>query len=219
MTVAAWVLGLAWGAIAAAPFVTVARRDSAARRGVALRVSTAPSTATARPTRVHLGVVGRVWRGLRTRRATALERAALVAEIPIVVDLLAVAVGAGSVPFSAVGVAARWSSPRTARHMGEVVRRCELGSSFEAALEEMARSAPPLASVVEALLVTDRTGAPVGPALARLAADARADARRRAEAHARAVPVRLLFPLVFLVLPAFGLLTVVPTLLAGFTPA
>jgi hypothetical protein len=29
------------------------------------------------------------------------------------------------------------------------------------------------------------------------------------------VPVRLLFPLVFLVLPAFGLLTVVPALLSG----
>jgi hypothetical protein len=29
------------------------------------------------------------------------------------------------------------------------------------------------------------------------------------------VPVRLLFPLIFLVLPAFGLLTVVPAVLAG----
>jgi len=29
--------------------------------------------------------------------------------------------------------------------------------------------------------------------------------------------VRLLFPLVFVVLPAFGLLTVIPTLLAGLS--
>ena len=36
-----------------------------------------------------------------------------------------------------------------------------------------------------------------------------------AEAHARRIPVRLLFPLVFLVLPAFVLLTVVPGLAAG----
>ena len=32
--------------------------------------------------------------------------------------------------------------------------------------------------------------------------------------RARTVPVRLLFPLVFLVLPAFGILTVVPTVAA-----
>jgi hypothetical protein len=58
---------------------------------------------------------------------------------------------------------------------------------------------------------------PVGPALARLAAEQRAELRRHAEANARRVPVRFLFPLVFVVLPAFGLLTVIPTLLAGFS--
>jgi hypothetical protein len=52
--------------------------------------------------------------------------------------------------------------------------------------------------------------------LARLAVEERARLRRRAEAEARTVPVRLLFPLVFLVLPAFGLLTVVPTLVSSF---
>jgi tight adherence protein C len=56
----------------------------------------------------------------------------------------------------------------------------------------------------------------VGATLARLSSEARADLRRRAEARARTVPVRLLFPLVFLVLPAFGLLTVAPVLLDGF---
>ena len=51
----------------------------------------------------------------------------------------------------------------------------------------------------------------------RLATEQRAELRRHAETHARRVPVRLLFPLVFVVLPAFGLLTVIPTLLAGFS--
>jgi len=46
-------------------------------------------------------------------------------------------------------------------------------------------------------------------------ADALKWLRRAAEAHARRIPVRLLFPLVFLVLPAFVLLTVVPGLAAG----
>ena len=69
--------------------------------------------------------------------------------------------------------------------------------------------------MADALIASDRLGAPVGPQLARLAAEERAAVRRRAEAHARRVPVKLLFPLVFLVLPAFVLLTVVPGLNAG----
>ena len=42
--------------------------------------------------------------------------------------------------------------------------------------------------------------------------------RREAEERARRLPVQLLFPLVVCVLPAFGLLAVVP-LLAGSLPA
>ena len=51
----------------------------------------------------------------------------------------------------------------------------------------------------------------------RLADEARAAARRRAETRARVLPVKLLFPLVFLVLPAFGLLTVAPALLSAMS--
>ena len=69
--------------------------------------------------------------------------------------------------------------------------------------------------MTDVLLASDRLGAPAGPASTRLAHDVRADLRRRAEARARTLPVKLLFPLVFLVLPAFGLLTVVPALLSS----
>ena len=65
------------------------------------------------------------------------------------------------------------------------------------------------------LTLSARDGAPAADRLAATAATARTDLRRRAEAHARRVSVLLLFPLVFLVLPAFGLLTVVPALADG----
>jgi tight adherence protein C len=79
----------------------------------------------------------------------------------------------------------------------------------------MASEEPRLRALVDALLASDRYGTAVGAALSRLAAEERAAIRREAEARARTVPVRLLFPLVFLVLPAFGLLTVAPALLTG----
>ncbi len=83
------------------------------------------------------------------------------------------------------------------------------------ALEDLARDVPRLQGLTEALAASDRYGAPVGDALDRLAVEERANLRRAAETRARAAPVRLLFPLVLLVLPAFGLLTVVPVLLTG----
>jgi tight adherence protein C len=96
-----------------------------------------------------------------------------------------------------------------------VIRACALGASFDTALERAVHDAPLLRPLADALLASDRLGVPVAPALARLASEERTALRRRAEAHARRVPVRLLFPLVFLVLPAFVVLTLVPGLASG----
>ena len=60
----------------------------------------------------------------------------------------------------------------------------------------------------------ERYGAPLEPRLDRLVDEVRAARRRRSEEAARRVPVKLLFPLVGCILPAFGLLTVAP-LIAG----
>jgi tight adherence protein C len=60
----------------------------------------------------------------------------------------------------------------------------------------------------------ERLGAPLSDALRDLAAEVRDSRRARAADRARTAPVRMLFPLVFLILPAFLLLTVVPVLLA-----
>jgi tight adherence protein C len=135
--------------------------------------------------------------------------------LPVTVDLLAVAVGAGCTPFLAVDAVAPWAPPVLGARLDEVRHACALGRAFEAALDDLASAIPRLRPLADALLASDRFGAPVGEALARLAAEQRTTLRRHAEARARTVPVRLLFPLVFLVLPAFALLTVVPAVLGG----
>ena len=98
------------------------------------------------------------------------------------------------------------------------MRACAIGQSFDDALREMGRRAPGTRGLAETLRTSARLGSPAAPALARLAAELRADLRRRAEARARTVPVRLCFPLVGCILPAFALLTVVPAVVAGITP-
>jgi Type II secretion system (T2SS), protein F len=219
-------LGIAWGALAAAPLLARAHRLA-----IAERLGLPPSVV---PTRLHqqllarvqpfiararraTGPVGRVVLAVTQRRRAGRVDAALERELPIALDLLGVAVGAGCTPYLAIDVASRWAPPVVAESFASVLGACALGASFEAALDDAGRSAPRLRPLFDALLTSDRLGAPVGPALARLASEERAALRRRVETHARRVPVRLLFPLVFLVLPAFVLLTVVPGLAAGLS--
>jgi pilus assembly protein TadC len=244
---AALLLGAAWAVVVAIPVVGQARRAGAGARAVALRPPGArarrrwlrarpapppdrvggaggdPVARIGTPIRFVLarsgGMVGRVIGGLRARVSRRRIEAAVQRELPVVLDLLGVAVGAGCTPYLAIEATQRWAPPDLAARFERVLRACRLGAAFPDALDELGRTTPQLQPVVDALLASDRLGAPVGPALARLAEEERATSRRRAEAHARRVPVRLLFPLVFLVLPAFGLLTVVPALLSGLARA
>jgi tight adherence protein C len=222
-------LGVAWGALLAVPLVRRGRRASASDRlralggadrdgGAATLVSRLRVQRTLRELGALPGVVpiARAVHALFDARTARLEQRLVERELPVTVDLLAVAVGAGCTPFVAVEVTARWAPDALGACLEHVVRDCALGATFAAALDGVAMRLPSLRPLVDALLASERYGAPVGSALARLAVEQRAVVRRRAEARARTVPVRLLFPLVFLVLPAFGLLTVVPALLAGF---
>jgi tight adherence protein C len=218
-----WLVGLAWGALAAAPLVLRARSQRVHLRLRPLQLARDAPARTQRRVlgrvlaRLSGGVIGRVLAAERSRRRAGRDAAALGAELPVTLDLLGVAVGAGCTPYLAVDMAARWAPPGMVSRLSRVQDACALGATFADALDDLAARAPPLRPLADALLASDRLGAPVGPALARLAAEQRDELRRHAEANARRVPVRLLFPLVFVVLPAFGLLTVIPTLLAGFS--
>lgn len=222
-SLAPWLLGLAWGALAATPLVVRVRRQRVAVRLRPLRRVGAepagPRFAFTRRVlaRASASTISRLLAVGRARHRSRRDDVRLGAELPVTVDLLGVAVGAGCTPYLAVDTAVRWAPPLMSNRFAGVRDACALGATFADALDDLAARSPPLRPVADALLASDRLGAPVGPALARLAVEQRAELRRRAETHARRVPVRLLFPLVFVVLPAFGLLTVIPTLLAGFS--
>jgi Flp pilus assembly protein TadB len=135
--------------------------------------------------------------------------------VALTADLLAMAVSAGLTPFLALELAVRFTPAPGAARLGAALEATQGGSRLADALDEEALRTPALAPVLALLAASERSGAPVAAQLRRLAVQLRAQGRRRAMARARTVPVRLLFPLVFLVLPAFLLLTVAPVLLAG----
>lgn len=149
-------------------------------------------------------------------RAQRRRRRHFAHQVPVAVDLVRVAVHAGATPYVALSLAADAAPPLVADALTRVVHQVRLGGSLPDALAAAAARDAPLRPLTEALALAHRLGAPLAPMLARAAADARRELRRRAEARARTVPVRLLFPLVFLVLPAFVVLTVVPALVAGW---
>ena len=217
------VLGCAWGALLASPCVLYARRARVGARARALRT---PRAKTARMSRMRAsgqqllalpGVASVVAVLVAPRRARRRRRHddRLVRELAVAVDLVGVGVAAGCTPYLAVDLAARWAPELAARKLRGVVQSCARGRSFDDALREAGARTPVLRALTETLRTSARLGSPVAPALARLAAEVRADLRRRAEARARTVPVRLCFPLVGCILPAFALLTVVPVVLDG----
>jgi tight adherence protein C len=152
---------------------------------------------------------------LKARHAERRRVEAIAADLPDVVDLLVLAVGAGmTVPLSLGAVARHGSGPLSAE-LGAVVAEARMGRRLADALERLpARVGECTRPLVTALVASERYGAPLAAGMERLADDVRLKRRRAAEEAARRVPVKLLFPLVLCVLPAFALLTVAP-LIAG----
>jgi tight adherence protein C len=128
-----------------------------------------------------------VWLLRRARR----RGLAMAAELADVLELLRVAVGAGLGPRRALAEVGRRHPGVLAAELRAVADRAELGMPFAAALAGLERRAPApgVPALVAALVRAERLGAPPGPALAALCADARArEAKRAAERAAKAAP-------------------------------
>ncbi len=153
---------------------------------------------------------------LGRRRARARADRELLEELPEVVDLLRLAVSSGFTIPLAVGVVAERGSGRLAAELARARHSSDLGAAFADSLDEIpSRLGDPVRPVIRVLVGGLRDGTAVATALERVADEVRTDRRRRAEERARRVSIRLLFPLVCCVLPAFALLTVVPLLVSG----
>jgi tight adherence protein C len=154
-------------------------------------------------------------RRLVSARADARRVRAMDAEIPQLLDLLAAGSAAG---LSAV----------TGLQRSVSVLRGPLGVELRTSLDAVGLGArwreelaavtarlglPDLRRAVAVLTRTEALGTSLTDTTRELAADVRRSRSAAVAERARAAPVKMLFPLVFLVLPAFLLLTVVPVLL------
>jgi tight adherence protein C len=151
----------------------------------------------------------------RTRRDRRARSKALHADVPQLLDLLAAGSTAGLSAEASFRQAVSCVRGPLGEDLSEVMRSVDLGVPWREALAAHVERTgdPDLARTVAVLARTEALGVPLRDATRELAAAVR-DARRAATLErARTAPVKMLFPLVFLILPAFLLLTVVPVLI------
>jgi tight adherence protein C len=144
------------------------------------------------------------------RRASDVER-----EIPQLLDLLA----AGSTAGLSAELSLRRAAEALRGPLGEDIRGvahlADLGARWRDELHSYADAAASvdLKRTIAVLQRTESLGVSLAEATRELAATVRHARRTATLERARTAPVKMLFPLVFLILPAFLLLTVVPVLL------
>ena len=134
-------------------------------------------------------------------------------DLPHLVGLFAVTLRAGAAPGDGAAVACAALPGPAADRLAGVAARLALGADpvqVWASLEDD----PALAPVGRTIGRAQSTGAPVVPAVERLADDLARRARAEVEERARAVGVRAALPLGLCLLPAFLLVGIVP-LVAG----
>jgi tight adherence protein C len=147
-------------------------------------------------------------RGARRRRRRA-DR-----ELPLFLDLLAAAATAGSTGLLAVRHATAATEGPLAEELSAALHRVDLGERWSTELAAAAErlDLPDLRRAAAVLARSGSIGSSLSDALTQLARESREARRALVAERARKAPVKMLFPLVFLVLPAFLLLTVVPVL-------
>jgi tight adherence protein C len=149
-------------------------------------------------------------RGSARRRTREVEAA-----VPQLLDLMA----AGSSAGLSAELAFRRASETLRGPLGEDLRAlfvsADLGVRWREGVADYAErsGSPDLRRMLTVLERTESLGTSLVDATRELAATVRQARRMAILERARTAPVKMLFPLVFLILPAFLLLTVVPVLL------
>jgi tight adherence protein C len=157
------------------------------------------------------GVLGRDW--WLTQQVRRREEL-LLAEFPVVAELLALAVTAGESPTAAIARVTRLSGGELAGELGS--GRARAGVPLTDALQQVAdrTSVDALARFIDGLLVAIERGTPLAEVLRAQAADVREAGKRRLLEAGGRKEIAMMVPVVFLVLPITVLFALFPGLIS-----
>lgn len=124
-------------------------------------------------------------------------------DLPDALDLLTISVEAGLGFDAALAQVARNTHGPLAQELSRVLQEMQLGAGRSEALRSLGErsSLPELKNFVTSMVQADAFGIPIGRVLRVQGKEMRDKRRQRAEEKAQKVPVKILFPLIFCILP------------------
>lgn len=149
------------------------------------------------------------WLGSRVRQ----RQTEILRKLPDALDMLTICVDAGSGLESAMQrIGQKWHN-EIAIEFGKVVSEVRLGMTRREALQNMATrtDVAEVGSFVAVLMQADQFGLSISTVLHSQSEQMRTRRWQRAEEEARKVPIKLLFPLVLLIMPAMFAVTIGPS--------
>lgn len=159
-----------------------------------------------------VGVLGRDW--WLTEQVRRRERA-MLAEFPVIADLLALAVLAGEAPVDALERVCRLTRGELTRDLRSALDEARAGTTMSRALTELARrtTLEPFSRFIEGLVVAIERGTPLAEVLRAQAADVRELSKRALLEAGGRKELQMMVPVVFMILPVTVLFALYPGLL------
>jgi tight adherence protein C len=159
-----------------------------------------------------LGVFGRDW---WLSREVRLREDAMLAEFPVVADLLALAVVAGEAPLDAIARVCRLTRGELADELGDAIARARAGTPITRALTDVGERTTfePFARFVHGIVVAVERGTPIADVLRAQAIDVRELSKRALLEAGGRKEISMMAPVVFLILPVTVLFALYPGLL------
>jgi tight adherence protein C len=133
-------------------------------------------------------------------------------ELPDALDLLSITVEAGLAFDAALSQVARNTTGPLADEFFRVLQEMQIGLGRTEALRALGDRAnlPELRGFVTAMVQADAFGVPIANVLKVQARELRIKRSQRAEEQAQKVPVKILFPLIFCILPTLFVIVIGP---------
>ncbi|BCT77121.1 hypothetical protein SCMU_29630 [Sinomonas cyclohexanicum] len=153
---------------------------------------------------------------LLLRNSGEKRRQAMQLALPNALDQMLISVEAGVGFDAAMARAAENSTGPLADEFVRTLQDVQVGRSRREAYLDLAERAhfPELRSFIRAVVQADEYGIAIAKVLRTQAKEMRTKRRQRAEEHAMKIPVKILFPLIFAILPALFIVILGPTIMS-----